>query len=87
MKLRELMDNATDLTWFYVVEPNGKGHPFDNADYFGGHKDTLDKLTPFLDRTIFSFGAEMIFDPEPDDPEVVEKIPAIWVDLAKSNED
>lgn len=83
MKLRELMDAAYDECWFLVVEPDGKQHHFYNADYIGGYKEVMDELEPFLGMEFFSFNAEMIWDPEPEDPEVVDKVPAIWVDLKR----
>ena len=84
MTLRDLMDVAFDECWFLVVEPeNGNQHHFWNADYIGGYKEVMEELAPFLDREVQSFNAEMIWDPEPEDPEVVDKIPAIWVDLER----
>lgn len=85
MKVRELLDVAADDEWSVIAEPDGRHYCVFVADYVGGHEETMKILNPLLDRELMSFSAEIINDPEPEDPEIAEKVPAVWIDLQKED--
>ena len=87
MTLKEFLDVANDDAWAVIAEPGGRRHTVYVADYVAGWKDAVKILDPLLDREVTVVTAEMIHDPEPDDPEVVGKMPALWIDLAREYED
>ena len=74
MTLGELMDQAFDETWFCVVTPDGEEHFFWNADYLGGHEETMEELEPLLDREFDEFELVIRNDPEAEDVMNADKV-------------
>lgn len=89
MTLGTLMDNAFDETWFCVVTPDGEEHLFWNADYLGGHEETMDELEPLLDREFDEFELTIRKDPEAEaeDIENADPVPMVWVGLLKTEDE
>ena len=80
MTLGDLMDQAFDETWFCVVTPDGEEHFFWNADYLGGHAETMAELEPLLDREFDDFDLMTRPDPENDAINALE-VPMVYVAL------
>lgn len=87
MTLKELLEVANDDAWAVIVESGGKHHTVYVADYVAGWKDAVRVLEPLLDKEIVVVTPEVISDPEPDDPEDVGRVSALWIDLAKEYKD
>lgn len=87
MTLGDLMDQAFDETWFCVVTPDGEEHFFWNADYLGGHDETMEELEPLLDREFDEFELVIRDDPEAQDVFNADKVPMVWVGLLKTEEE
>ena len=78
--LRDLMDLATDDTWFHIVDGDDE-HFFFVADYIGWHSETMEKLRPLLGRTLGeAFSLEIRRDPE----DFGRYVPMVRVELRRS---
>ena len=87
MKLKDLMDQFDDETWFCVTTPDGAEHLFWNADYVGAHPDVMPELDPLLDREISDDTTVEIRD-DPENPmQVPSDVPVVCVSLLMTDEE